>query len=60
MENTSQKDIKGLIEDPLSFAIMMDNHQIEHVIVAFVSVLLERNTHRGGKNQEENTEPNSD
>ena len=59
MENATNRDIEGLIKDPLGFAIMMDNHQLEHVIVAFVSVLLERKTDRGGKNQEKNTEPNS-
>ena len=50
MENATNRDIEGLIKDPLGFAIMMDNHQIEHVIVAFVSVLLGRKTDRGGEN----------
>jgi hypothetical protein len=59
MENANNRDIEGLAKDPLAFAIMMDDHQLEHVIVAFVSVLLERKTHRGGENQEKNTEPYS-
>ena len=42
MPYLDEKDIQRLIQDPLSFAMMMDDHQIEQVIVAFVSVLNKR------------------
>ena len=48
MECITKKDIQKLAKDPISFAIMMDNHQLEHVIVAFVSVLNKRKPDRGG------------
>jgi hypothetical protein len=41
-------NVKKLIEDPLSFAMMMDDEQLEHVIITFVSVLNKRKTDRGG------------
>ena len=42
MKRTTGKDVLKLTEDPISFAMMMDNHQLEHVIVTFVSVLNKR------------------
>lgn len=42
MTYLDEKDIQRLTDDPLSFAMMMDDHQIEQVIVAFVSVLNKR------------------
>ena len=42
MPYLDEKDIQRLTDDPLSFAMMMDDHQIEQVIVAFVSVLNKR------------------
>jgi len=48
MQYVDQKDIEKLAGDPLSFAIMMDNHQLEQVIAAFVSVLNKRKPERGG------------
>jgi len=41
-------NVKKLVEDPLSFAMMMDDEQLEHVIVTFVAVLNKRKTDRGG------------
>ncbi len=41
-------NVKKLSEDPLSFAMMMDDEQLEHIIVTFVSVLNKRKTDRGG------------
>jgi hypothetical protein len=48
MNCVNPKNVKKLIEDPLSFAMMMDDEQLEHVIVTFVSVLNKRKTDRGG------------
>ena len=48
MECITGKDTQKLAKDPISFAMMMDNHQLEDVIVAFVSVLNKRKPDRGG------------
>ena len=48
MNCVNRNKVKKLIEDPLSFAMMMDDEQLEHVIVTFVSVLNKRKTDRGG------------
>ena len=48
MNGAIRKNVKKLIEDPLSLAMMMDDEQLEHVIVTFVSVLNKRKTDRGG------------
>jgi len=50
MNTVTQDDIGKLQKDPLSFAILMEDQQIEHVIVTFVSVLIRRNENRGGQN----------
>ena len=48
MQCVTGKDVKKLAEEPISFAMMMDNHQLEHVMVVFVSVLNKRKKDRGG------------
>jgi hypothetical protein len=48
MNCVNRINVKKLIEDPLSFAMMMDDEQLEHIIVTFVSVLNKRKTDRGG------------
>ena len=48
MQHLDKKDTKRLAEDPVSLAIMMDDSQLEHVIAAFVSVLIQRIKDRGG------------
>ena len=50
MEFTTRKNVKKLVKDPLSFALMMENDQIKEVIGIFFSVLTERENLRGGKN----------
>lgn len=51
MKTVTHDDIKKLRKDPLSYAIMMDERNIEQVIVTFVSVLLKRKRkQRGGQN----------
>ena len=50
MKPVTRKDVQGLANDPLSFAIMMDDCQLERVIVTFVSVLNKIKSDRGGKN----------
>jgi hypothetical protein len=42
MQYISRNDARKLAEDPLSFALMLDDHQLEHVIATFVSVLNKR------------------
>ena len=51
MKTKTQKSIERLSKDPVSFAMLMDEDQIEHVIVMFVSVLIQRKLGRGGENQ---------
>ena len=48
MNYLNRANVKKLVEDPLSVAMMMDDEQIEHVIVTFVSVLNKRKKDRGG------------
>jgi hypothetical protein len=48
MNYVARKDIRKLLNDPLSVAIMMDDHEIEEVIVTFVAVLSRRKKDRGG------------
>ena len=48
MNCVNRKNAKKFTDDPLSFAMMMDDEQLEHVIVTFVSVLNKRKTDRGG------------
>ncbi len=48
MEYIKRKDIEKLNKDPLIFAMMMDDDQLEHVIVTFVSVINKRKSDRGG------------
>ena len=51
MKTKTQNSIERLSKDPVSFAMLMENEQIEHVIVMFVSVLIQRKLGRGGENQ---------
>jgi hypothetical protein len=48
MKPVRRKDVKKLTEDPISFAMMMNDGQLEAVIVTFVSVLNQRKPDRGG------------
>jgi hypothetical protein len=48
MESVTRKDVQKLTEDPISFAMMMNDGQLEVVIVTFVSVLNQRKPDRGG------------
>ena len=49
MNIVTRKDVNKLREAPICFALMMEDHQIEDVIVAFVSVLHRRKQDGGGK-----------
>ena len=46
MVNVTREDVCKLQKDPLSFAILMEDEQIEQVIVVFVSVLNKRKNKR--------------
>ena len=48
MQSINSEDTQRLANDPVGFAMMMDNHELEQVIVAFVSVLNRRKPDRGG------------
>jgi len=50
MNTVTQDDIGKLQKDPLSFAVLMEDQQIEHVIVTFVAVLIRRSENGGGQN----------
>ena len=44
----TRKDVRKLTSDPLGFAIMMQNQELEDVIVTFVSVLNKQKLNGGG------------
>jgi hypothetical protein len=48
MNFINRRCVTKLIDDPIGFAMIMDDEQLEHVIVTFVSVLNKRKTDRGG------------
>jgi hypothetical protein len=48
MQTATRNDVEKLAEDPIGFAVMMENRELEDVIVAFVSVLNKRKPDRGG------------
>lgn len=50
MQRVTGEAIRKLEKDPLSFAMMMEDREIEHVIVTFVSVLINRKS--GGGDQD--------
>lgn len=45
----NKKEIERLIKDPIQYAMLMEEDELEHVIVLFVSVFLNRKTKQGGK-----------
>lgn len=49
MNRITRKDVNKLLSAPLSYALLMENEQLEEMIVAFVSALNKRNG--GGENQ---------
>ena len=51
MQPITRKYARRLAEDPHYFAMMLDDFQLEHVIVTFVSVLNKRKETRGGQNK---------
>ena len=50
MPSITKEEIQKLQNDPLGFAILMEDRHIEHVIVTFVSVLNKRKRKRGDQN----------
>ena len=50
MPDITKEDIRKLKDDPLSFAVLMEDRHIEHVIVTFVSVLIKRKPKQGDQN----------
>jgi len=50
MKTVTRDDAHRLASDPISFAMMMNDCEIEQVIVTFVSVLNKRKPDRGGQN----------
>lgn len=47
MPHVTPHDIETLKKDPLSYAVLMEDRDIEDVIVTFVSVLNKRKRTRG-------------
>ena len=48
MNNISRKQVRKFVEDPLSYAMLMDNHEIEETIAKLMAILYRRkNTGRG-------------
>jgi hypothetical protein len=48
MKIVTRKDVQRLARDPLTFAMMMNDCELESVVVTFVSVLNKRQRNRGG------------
>jgi len=48
MKPVANDCVTKLINDPISFAMVMDDDRVEDVIVTFVSVLNKRKGHGGG------------
>ena len=46
----TREDVRKLAKDPISFAMMMENHELEDIIVTFVSVLNRRKLNGGDYN----------
>ena len=57
MQGVIQQDIERLKKDPLGFAIMLDDDDLEQAIAAFFTVLKHRKNKRGDPHQDPNTEP---
>ena len=48
MSNVSRKQVKKFIDDPLSYAMLMEDHEIEETIAKLMAILYRRkNTGRG-------------
>ena len=47
MSYTKRRDVRKLVSDPLGFAILMEDCELEDVIVTYVAVLISRKTKRG-------------
>ena len=50
MQHITVNEVEKLIDDPISFAMMMTDCEIEDVIATFVSILNKRKPHRGDQN----------
>ena len=48
MHSVGRKLVKRLIEEPIDFALMMEDGDLQEVISVFVTVLNKRKTDRGG------------
>ena len=49
MQKVTREDVKKLLRYPISYAMMMENCEIEHVVVVFVSALNKGKNTRGDK-----------
>ena len=49
MNRVTRKDVNKLLSEPLCYALLMENEQLEEIIVTFVSALNKRN--RGVQNR---------
>jgi hypothetical protein len=48
MNNVSRKLVRTFVEDPLSYAMLMEDHEIEETIAKLMTILYHRkNTGRG-------------
>lgn len=57
MQGVIQKDIERLKKDPLGFAILMDDEDLEQAISAFFMVLKNRKNNRGDPHRNPNIKP---
>ena len=50
MQPVTINDVERLIDDPISFAVLMSDCEILDVIATFVTILNRRKPFRGGQN----------
>ena len=50
MQRITVNEVEDLIDDPISFAMMMTDCEIQDVIAIFVSILNQRKPYRGDQN----------
>ena len=55
----TRKDVLKLTREPLGFAMMMQNQELEDIIVTFVSVLNKRKINGGDYNKRTHIKPDS-
>ena len=48
MKNVTRTQVKRFVQDPLSYAVLMDDEEIEEVIARLMCILYKRKGKQGG------------